>query len=127
MARCLPAEGRCHFFEGEGNYDEGVDVKRMGTNDRDEEASPWLDVDNLRRAAATADDDDVRMGGGDTASRNRLDVVVERCQLPLSSSGEQHDWDIDDEAREYIHERVALRNLDTTAIVGCAVAQSAMT
>jgi hypothetical protein len=47
-----------------------------------------------------------------------------RCgtrSLLLSSSGEQHDWDIDDEAREYIREREALRNLDATAIVGCAV------
>lgn len=64
MARCLLAEGRCHFFEGEGNYNEDVDVERMGTNDRDEEASPWLDLYNLCCAAATADDDDVRVGGG---------------------------------------------------------------
>jgi hypothetical protein len=28
---------------------------------------------------------------------------------------EQHDWDIDNEAREYIREREALRNLDATA------------
>ncbi len=61
---------------------------------------PWLDVDNLRRAA---DADDVR--GEHTAGRNRLDVVVERSRLLLSSSGEQHDWDIDDEAREYIREQ----------------------
>ncbi len=76
VARCLPTEDRCHFFEGKGDYDEGVDVERMGKNDRDEEASPWLDVDNLRRAAAAADDADIC--GGHTAGRNRLDVVVER-------------------------------------------------
>jgi hypothetical protein len=46
---------------------------------------------------------------------------VERGRLLLSSSGEQRAWDIDDEAREYIREREALRNLDATAIVGCAV------
>ena len=63
-------------------------------NDQDEEALPWLDVDNLRRAAAADDDADVR--GGHTAGWNRLDVVVERGRLLLSSSGEQHDWNIDD-------------------------------
>ena len=62
VARCLPAEDRCHFFEGKGDYDEGVDIERMGKNDRDKEASPWLDVENLRYAAAAADDADVRGG-----------------------------------------------------------------
>ena len=85
-------------------------------NDQDEEALPWLDVDNLRRAAADDDDADVR--GGHTAGWNQLDVVVERGRLLLSSSGEQHDWNIDDEAREYIREREALQNLDANPIVG---------
>ena len=26
VAQCLLAEDMCHFFEGEGDYDEGVDV-----------------------------------------------------------------------------------------------------
>ena len=71
-----------------------VGVERTGKNDRDEEALPWLDVEILRRAAAADDDDDVR--GGHTAGRNRLDIVVEHGRLLLSSSREQHDWDIDD-------------------------------
>jgi len=62
-------EDSCHFFEDEGDYDEGVDVERMRKNDRDGEASPWLDVDNLRRAAADDDDDD-DVRGGHTAGRN---------------------------------------------------------
>ena len=67
VARCLPAEDRCHFFKGEGNYDVGVDIERMGKNDQDEEASPWLDVDNLCRTTAD-DDDDIR--GGHSAGWN---------------------------------------------------------
>ena len=111
MARCLPAEDRCHFFEGEGDYDKGVDIERMRKNDQDKEASPWLDVDNLRRAAAApAAADDANVCGENTAGRNRLDVVVERGRLLLSSSGEQHDWDIDNEVREYIREWEALQN-----------------
>jgi len=47
---------------------------------------------------------------------------VERGRLPLS--GEQHDWDIDDEAREYIREQEALRNLDVTAIVSSSSSSS---
>ena len=56
MAQCLLAEDRCHFFEGKGDYDEGVDIERMGKNDRDKEALPWLDVENLRHAAAADND-----------------------------------------------------------------------
>ena len=107
------------FLRGRGRLRRGRRRREVGKNDRDKEASPWLDVDNLRRAAAADDDADDR--GGHTAGRNRLDVVVERGRLLLSSSGEQHDWDIDDEAREYIREQEALQNLDATAIVGCAV------
>ena len=28
MARCLPAEDRCHFFEGKDDCDEGIDIER---------------------------------------------------------------------------------------------------
>jgi hypothetical protein len=94
-------------------------TSRGWKNNWGEEAAPWLDVDNLRHAAAANDDADVR--GGHTVGRNRLDVVLERGQLLLYLSGEQHDWDIDDKVREYIREPEALQNLDATVIVGCAV------
>jgi hypothetical protein len=32
VARCLLAEDRCHFFEGEGDYDEGVDVSSSSSS-----------------------------------------------------------------------------------------------
>ena len=27
MEQCLPAEDRCHFFEGKDDYDKGIDVE----------------------------------------------------------------------------------------------------
>ena len=84
-------------------------MREDGKNDQDEEASPWLDVDNLCRAAAADDDDDVR--GGHTAGGNPLDVVVESGRLLLSS------WQSSTIGTS-TREREALRNLDATA---CAV------
>jgi hypothetical protein len=118
VARCLPLEDRRHFFEGDG-YDEDDDendggcddeTSMMGDDDREGGASLWLDVNGLRRRASS---DDAR-GGGVVVVRNRLDVVVEFGRPLLSSSGEEYDWDIDDEAREYMREREALHDLDAT-------------
>ncbi len=112
VARCLPLEDRRHFFEGDGDDDDnsGDENTMMGDEECEGKVSLWLDVNVLRRAAA-AD----AHGGGDLAMRNRLDVVVECGRPLLSSSGEQYDWDIDDEAREYIREREALHDLDATS------------
>ena len=81
-------------------------MREDGKNDQDEEASPRLDVDNLRCAAAAADDYDVR--GGHTAGGNRLDIVVERGRLLLSL------WQSSTIGTS-TREREALRNLDATA------------
>ena len=34
VAWCLLAEDRCHFFEGKGDYDEGIDVSSSSSSRR---------------------------------------------------------------------------------------------
>jgi hypothetical protein len=125
VARRLPVEDRRHFFEGGDDDDDDDDGDAQDGDDGDGGVSLWLDVHDLRRTEAVADDDDETDPRGDrlpAAKRNRLDVVAERGRPLLSSSGEEYDWDVDEGAREYVREREALRDLDATAatiVVGC--------
>ncbi len=76
-------------------------LREDGKNDQDEEASPWLDVDNLCRAAAAAERSRGAYSRGESTGR--------LCgTLSTPTIAEQHDWDIDARAG-------GLRNLDATA------------
>ncbi len=66
-------------------------LREDGKNDQDEEASPWLGVDNLCRAAAAAAE---RSRG----AYSRGESTGRRCgtlSTPTIVVAEQHDWDID--------------------------------
>ncbi|KAL9184469.1 hypothetical protein ACHAXT_002555 [Thalassiosira profunda] len=119
VARCLPLEDRRNFFEGDGDGDKDMPDGK-GMEQSEEEVLMWLTVNDLGKSAGSREShgmptDDSTSQQNENA-QNQLEVVVERGRLLLASSGDQYDWDCDDEAKEYIREHEALRNLDATAI-----------
>lgn len=136
VAKCLPLEDRRHFFEDDYNEvdNDKVDYKKNKCNE--EEVLLWLSVNDLykpindteekKAAALPIKSEEIhQLGNNDTLcssslkknahKQNQLDIVAERGRLLLSSSGEQYDWDCDNETKEYIREQEALYNLDATA------------
>ena len=118
VAKCLPLEDRRHFFEG------GDDVD----HDDDDDANLWLSVNDLHRVhqeqhqvksttTNTRDDAKIKEAKIEVQQQQltQLDVVVERGRLLLSSSGEQYNWNCNEEAKEYVRENEALQHLDATA------------
>mmetsp|Transcript_32219 Transcript_32219/g.65448 ORF Transcript_32219/g.65448 Transcript_32219/m.65448 type:complete len:345 (+) Transcript_32219:102-1136(+) len=130
VAKCLPLEDRRHFFEGNVWDDDGDDTDNL-----------WLSVNDLHRvhqeqqnvelskSSTNTKDEELKAkikpqptnqsGKNDTTEdssslRTQLDIVVEKGRLLLSSSGEQYNWNCNDEANEYIRENEALQNLDAT-------------
>ena len=131
VAKCLPLEDRRHFFEGNVLWDD----------DSDDTDNLWLSVNDLHRvhqeqqnaelskSSTNIKDEELKAkikpqptnqgSKADTTKessslRTQLDIVVEKGRLLLSSSGEQYNWNCNDEANEYIRENEALQNLDAT-------------
>jgi hypothetical protein len=135
VAKCLPLEDRRHFFEG-GDVRDDNDKDDDHTDHYDDNL--WLSVNDLYRvhqepnvnvSKTTADTKDCNLTTKlktqpatqehetniSPLFKNQLDIVIERGRLLLSSSGEQYNWNCNEEANEYIRENEELRNLDATA------------
>ena len=131
VAKCLPVEDRRHFFEGDVWNDD---------DDDDDSNDLWLSVNDLHRVLyqkqanveLSKSTKDVQQKvkikhptnqscEADTTEesvriKNQLDIVVEKGRLLLSSSGEQYNWNCNEEVNEYIRENEALQNLDATMV-----------
>jgi len=131
VAKCLPVEDRRHFFEGDVWNDD---------DDDDDSNDLWLSVNDLHRVLyqkqanveLSKSTKDVQQKvkikhptnqscEADTTEesvpiQNQLDIVVEKGRLLLSSSGEQYNWNCNEEVNEYIRENEALQNLDATMV-----------